>query len=78
VSHWPAGKQLGGSTTIHALTYNRGNVQGFDEMATELGDGKWTTKHILKYYNKIENYEKGWYSDLGIICSISAFYTMHL
>jgi len=63
VSHWPAGKQLGGSSTISTLAYNRGNVQGFDEMATELGDGKWSTKNILHYYHKIENYQNGWYSE---------------
>jgi len=39
--------------------YNRGNVQGFDEMATELGDGKWSTQNILDYYDKIENYQNG-------------------
>jgi len=53
VSHWPAGKNLGGSSTLSTLTYHRGNVQGFDEMATELGDGKWSTKNMLEYYNKI-------------------------
>ncbi|OXA57371.1 Choline dehydrogenase, mitochondrial [Folsomia candida] len=56
VSHWPGGRQLGGSSTINGLIYIRGNVQGFNKIAENLGDEKWRLENVLKYYHKIEDY----------------------
>jgi len=62
ISHWPAGKQLGGSSTINGLIYIRGNVQGFDDVAKNTGDGRWAMDNVLEYYKKIEDYH-GWFDD---------------
>ncbi|MCH2082479.1 MAG: GMC family oxidoreductase N-terminal domain-containing protein [Saprospiraceae bacterium] len=52
------GKVLGGSTSINAMMYVRGNPKNFDEWASKGADG-WGYKDVLPYFIKLENYEKG-------------------
>ncbi len=53
---------MGGSSTINGLIYIRGNVQGFNKIAKTFGDGRWEVSNVLKYFNKIEDYN-GWFDD---------------
>lgn len=42
------------------LIYIRGNVQGYDLMASRVGDSIWNTQNIMQFYKKVENYN-GWF-----------------
>ncbi|MBU1820839.1 MAG: FAD-dependent oxidoreductase, partial [Bacteroidetes bacterium] len=52
------GKVLGGSTSINAMMYVRGNPGNFDEWAA-LGAKGWGYKDVLPYFLKSEHYEGG-------------------
>lgn len=52
------GKVLGGSTSINAMMYVRGNPGNFDEWAS-LGAKGWGYRDVLPYFLKSENYEGG-------------------
>lgn len=52
------GKVLGGSTSINAMMYVRGNPGNFDEWES-LGASGWGFKDVLPYFKKLENYEGG-------------------
>ncbi len=54
----PRGKTLGGSSSINAMIYIRGNRVDWDEWAGEGCDG-WTSEAILPYFKKSEDNERG-------------------
>ncbi|HEX6780135.1 MAG TPA: choline dehydrogenase [Ktedonobacterales bacterium] len=56
--YWPRGKMLGGSSSMNAMMYVRGNRQDYNEWA-ELGAQGWSFPEVLPYFKKMENHEIG-------------------
>jgi len=53
VSYWPRGKVLGGSSSINAMVYIRGQPEDFDEWAAQ-GNPGWGWREVLPYFLKSE------------------------
>ncbi|MEW9616165.1 choline dehydrogenase [Shinella sp. S4-D37] len=52
------GRLIGGSSSINAMIYNRGNPMDFDGWA-ESGLTEWDFAHCLAYFRKMESFEGG-------------------
>lgn len=52
--HYPRGKALGGSSSINAMLYVRGNPEDFNEWE-KLGNPGWNYENVLQYFKKAEN-----------------------
>lgn len=61
---WPRGKMLGGSSSINAMLYVRGNKADFDLWDT-MGAKGWSYKDVLPYFKKAENNENTEYVKSG-------------
>ncbi|MDE0853658.1 MAG: choline dehydrogenase [Nevskia sp.] len=56
---WPRGKTLGGSSSINAMVYMRGNAADYDEWAQAVGDSQWSYDALLPLFREHENNERG-------------------
>jgi choline dehydrogenase len=55
---WPRGKVLGGSTSINAMVYVRGQPGDFDDWAAA-GNPGWSYREVLPYFRKLEDHPFG-------------------
>ncbi|WP_062261403.1 GMC family oxidoreductase [Endozoicomonas arenosclerae] len=54
----PRGKTLGGSSSINAMLYVRGQKQDYDRWA-EMGNEGWSFDEVLPYFKKAQHQERG-------------------
>lgn len=55
--YWPRGKVLGGSSSINAMCYIRGQAQDYDDWAS--ANPGWSHAEVLPYFKRSENQENG-------------------
>jgi len=58
ISYWPRGKVLGGSSSINAMVYSRGQKSDFDEWEA-MGNQGWGWRDVLQTYRKLEDHDLG-------------------
>lgn len=56
--YWPRGKVIGGSSSINAMLYIRGQYQDFDDWAA-LGNPGWGAADVLPVYKRMEDNLEG-------------------
>ncbi|MEO8802379.1 MAG: choline dehydrogenase [Rudaea sp.] len=56
---WPRGKVLGGSSSINAMCYIRGDARDYDEWAQLVGDESWNWNNVLEYFKRAEGNSRG-------------------
>ena len=55
---WPAGKVLGGGSSINGMMFVRGNAYDYDLWA-QSGAAGWSYEDVLPYFKKLETNERG-------------------
>ena len=66
--HYARGRVLGGSSSINAMIYMRGQESDYDKWSELTGDNIWNWKHSLSTYKSIESYfagENEWHGSSG-------------
>lgn len=58
VSYWPRGKVMGGSSSINAMVYIRGQAQDFEDWK-DMGNPSWGWDDVLPYFKKSETNDRG-------------------
>jgi choline dehydrogenase len=58
VSYWPRGKVLGGSSSINAMVYSRGQASDFNRWA-QMGNAGWSWHDVLETYRRLEDHDLG-------------------
>ncbi len=56
--YWPRGKMIGGSGSMNAMIYIRGNATDYDHWAS-LGNEGWGFRDVLPYFKKSERQGRG-------------------
>ena len=56
---YPRGKTLGGSSSINAMIYMRGQKRDYDEWARLTGDASWRWDAVLPVFKDSEDYHRG-------------------
>ncbi len=59
VINYPRGKVLGGSSSINAMLYLRGQARDYDEWAQLTGDSGWAWQHVLPTFMDVEDHWRG-------------------
>jgi choline dehydrogenase-like flavoprotein len=77
-SYLPRGRVLGGSSSLNAMIYIRGNRADYDEWAA-LGHAGWGYDDVLPYFKRAEDNERGesFYHGVGGPLSVSDSRSMH-
>jgi len=57
-SYWPRGKVIGGSSSINAMVYVRGQAEDFDSWAAA-GNPGWGWRDVLPVYRRMEDHALG-------------------
>ena len=56
---YPRGKVLGGSSSINAMLYLRGQARDYDEWARLTGDSGWAWQNVLPVFMQTEDHWRG-------------------
>ena len=56
---YPRGRVLGGSSSINAMLYLRGQARDYDEWAQVTGDSGWSWQNVLPVFMKSEDHWRG-------------------
>src|SRR3972149_1755780 len=56
---YPRGRVLGGSSSINAMLYLRGQARDYDEWAGLTGDSGWSWRSVLPIFKKSEDHWRG-------------------
>ena len=57
-NYWPRGKVLGGSSSINAMVYSRGQASDFDAWKA-MGNPGWGWREVLPLYRRMEDHALG-------------------
>ena len=77
-NYLPRGRVLGGSSSLNAMIYIRGNPADYDEWAA-LGNDGWAYEDVLPYFRRAEDNERGEnrYHGVGGPLAVSESRSMH-